>query len=80
MHLNVNYDYVRNYMFSCRQFNIYGTSTIARESASCYFLSYVVLFVLTKYLWVVVLGAIVDFAKIVVSHTRSQISAEHELN
>ena len=26
---------------------IYGTSTIARESASCYFVSYVVLFVLT---------------------------------
>ena len=57
------------------------------ESASCYFLSYVVLFVLTKYPRVV-LGAIVDFPKImncrrsiVVSHMRhSQIGAGHELN
>ena len=69
----------------------YGTTTIARESASRYFVSYVVLFVLTcinmnKYPCVV-LSAIVDFPKIVncrriiiVSHTRSQIGPEHELN
>ena len=91
MHLNVNYDYVRNYMLSRRQFMICGTSTIVRESASCYFVSYVVLYVLTcitmnKYPCVV-LRAIVDFPKIincrrsiVVSQTRSQIGAEHELN
>ena len=66
MHLNVNYDRVRNCRLSCRQFMICGTSTIVRESTSCYF---VVLFVSTRITMIkypcVVPHAIVDFPKIV---------------